>query len=76
MVSRRLSAKEGISTIHGEHKPTHGASLGVQWLRLHAPDAASPGSIPGEGTRFHMPQLKIPCVVTKTWHSQVNKQFF
>ena len=26
----------------------------VQWLRLHAPNAGGPGSIPGQGTRSHM----------------------
>ena len=28
----------------------------VQWLRLHAP---CPGSIPGQGIRFHMPQIRV-----------------
>ena len=32
-----------------------GTSLVVQWLRLHAPKAGGPGSIPGQGTRSHMP---------------------
>ena len=38
------------------------------------------GSIPGQGTRSHMPQtgvcmpqLKIPRIAAKTWHSQRNK---
>ena len=31
----------------------------IQWPRLHAPNAGGPGLIPGQGTRFHMPQLKI-----------------
>ena len=35
-----------------------GTSLVVQWLRPCAPNADSPGSIPGQGTRSHMPQLK------------------
>ena len=30
----------------------------VQWLKRHASDAVEPGSIPGQGTRPHMPQLK------------------
>ena len=30
------------------------------------------GSIPGQGTRSHMPQLKIPSAATKTWSSQIN----
>ena len=31
----------------------------VQWLKLCALNAADPGSIPGQGTRFHMLQLNI-----------------
>ena len=48
-------------------------SLVVQWLRLHAPNAGSLGSIPGWGTRSHMPQLKILHEATNTQHSQINK---
>ena len=33
-------------------------SLVVQWLRLGAPNAGNPGSIPGQGTRAHMPQVR------------------
>ena len=35
-----------------------GISLVVQWLRLCIPNAGSLGSIPGQGTRAHMPQLR------------------
>ena len=35
-----------------------GTSLVVQWLRLHAPNAGGPGSIPSQGTRSRMPQLR------------------
>ena len=35
-----------------------GTSLLVQWLRLPAPIAGGPGSIPGQGTRSHVPQLR------------------
>ena len=56
-----------------------GAFLAVQWLRLHAPNAGGWGSIPGQGTRSHMLQLrvcilqlKIPSAVTETWCSQIN----
>ena len=35
-----------------------GTSLVVQWLRLRAPNAGGLGSIPGQGTRSRMPQLK------------------
>ena len=37
----------------------HGTSLMVQWLRLGAPDAGGLGSILGQGTRSHMPQLRV-----------------
>ena len=42
--------------------------MAVQWLRLLAPSAGGPGSILGQGTRSHMPQLKIPHATTKTQH--------
>ena len=32
----------------------HRTSLVAQWLRLRAPNAGGPGSIPGQGTRSHM----------------------
>ena len=55
-------------------------SLVGQWLKLHIPNAAGPGSIPGQGTRSHMPQLntctpqlKISYATTKTLYSQINK---
>ena len=33
--------------------------LTVQWLRFCAPNAGSPGSVPSQGTRFHMLQLRL-----------------
>ena len=36
-----------------------GTSQVVQWLRLWAPNAGWLASIPGRGTRSHMPQLKL-----------------
>ncbi|TEA30236.1 hypothetical protein DBR06_SOUSAS12710011, partial [Sousa chinensis] len=51
-------------------------SLVLQWLRLLTPNAGGPGSIPGQGTRSHMPQrracmlqLKIPHTATKVPHT-------
>ena len=41
-------------------------SLVVQWLRLHTPNARALSLVPGQGTRSHVPQLKIQ-------HSQINK---
>ena len=40
-------------------KVVHGTSLVVQWLRLCAPNAGAPGLMPGQGTRSHMPQLRV-----------------
>ena len=61
-----------------------GTSLVVQWLRLHAPNTGGLGSIPSQGTRSYMLQLKILyaaymnilCAATKTHYSQINKQIF
>ena len=57
-----------------------GTFLVVQWLRLHIPSARNLSSIPGWGTRSHMPQLrvciaqlKIPHAATKAQHRQINK---
>ena len=36
-----------------------GASLVAQWLRLHAPIAGHPGSIPDQETRSHMLPLRL-----------------
>ena len=54
-------------------EPNPRTTLVVQWLRLCAPNAGDLSSIPGQGTRSHMPQLKIPCATIKTWCSQINK---
>ena len=42
-----------------------GTSLVVQRLRLWAPNAGDLGSIPGQGTRSHMLQPKIPYSTTE-----------
>ena len=63
-----------IEVVYGQAlKFVPGLSCGsvVQWLRLHSPNAGGPGSIPGQGTRSHMPQLKIPHAATKTWCSHI-----
>ena len=48
-----------------------GTSLAVQWLRLCAPNAGCPGSIPGQVARSHMVQLKI-LHATRLLGSQIN----
>ena len=47
----------------------------VQWLRLCAPIAGSLEPIPGQGTRFLMLQLKMPCAPAKTQWSQINNKY-
>ena len=60
--------------------PLPRTSLVIHWIRLHAPNAVGLGSSPGQGTRSHMPQLrvymsqlKILKTTTKTQCSQINK---
>ena len=45
-----------------------GASLVVQWLRLHAPSTGALGSIPGWVAR-------VPHAATKTCCSQINTRY-
>ena len=47
-----------------------GTSPVVPWLRLHAPNAGGPGSIPGQGARPHVPATnKIQHAATKDLHA-------
>ena len=55
-----------------------GSSLVVQWLRLCTPSAGASCSIPSQGTRSHIPQLRVrkpelkdPEYMIKTQHSHV-----
>ena len=50
-------------------KSSYGVFLVVQWLRLCSPNVVGKCSIPRQGTRSYVAQLKIPCVATKTQHS-------
>ena len=44
---------------HQKKTTTNRTSLVVQWLRLCTLNAGGLGSIPGQGTRSHMPQLGV-----------------
>ena len=54
-------------------------SLGIQWLRIFAPNAGGPGLIPGQGTRSYMPQQSSHAMTIRAHmlqlrpSSQVNK---
>ena len=50
---------EVLATAIRQEKEIKGTSLVVQWLQLHAPNAGGLGSIPGQGTRSRMPQLRV-----------------
>ena len=57
--------------------------LVVQWLRRHAPNAGGPCSIPGQGTKSHVSQLRVQMLqlktqsaTTKTQLSRKNKQIY
>ena len=61
--------------------PAPGTLLVAQWLRLCTPNAGGLGSIPSQGSRSHMPQLRvltlqlnIPHAITKTRCDQMKKR--
>ena len=51
-----------------------GTSLVVQWLGLCAPNAGVPGLIPGQGTRSHMPQLRVHMPQLKIPHAATKRR--
>ena len=51
---RPNTAKNKINIIIKKKTSNHGTSLVVQWVRLCAPNAGGPGSIPSWGTRSRM----------------------
>ena len=61
-----MSRKEGKSGLYSHSNMHLWTSLVVQWVRLHAPNAGGPGLIPGQGTRSHMPQLRVLMLQLKT----------
>ena len=64
--SDRVYGEQGKWGLHDRfQKEKLRASLVVQWLRHHAPNAGDSSSIPAQGIRSHMPQLKIPCAAKK-----------
>ena len=50
------------------------ASVSAVWLRLHTPNAWGLGSISGQETRSHMPELKDPSCHTKMEDSKTKTQ--
>ena len=57
-----------LNILHSKRRET---SLVVQWVRLYAPNAGGlVRSLVRELVPACMPQLRSPCVATKTWRSQ------
>ena len=50
-----------------------GTSLVVKWLRLRAPNAGGPGSIPGRGTRSHILELRVLVPQLKNPHADIKE---
>ena len=46
--------------------PKNSGGLVAQWLRLWAPNAGGLGSIPGQGTSFHLLELRVGTIKDKT----------
>ena len=40
----------------------------VQWLKLHTPNTGGLSSIPGQGTKSHMPQPRVLVMQVKISH--------
>ena len=69
-----LSHRLATSALEANIDEKVGTSLVVQWLRLHAPNAGGPGSIPGQAARSFMLQLKIMHATAKTEDLTCRKQ--
>ena len=68
-----LSSLKTFNTGTVNKEARKGTSLVVQRLRHRLSKCRVLGSIPGQGTRSHMLQLKISHAATQTWCSQISK---
>ena len=81
ILSGQGASSQTLETLWGSVKNSIRTSLVVQWPRLHAPNAEGLGSIPGQGARSQMPQLRVRShrrsnilhATTKTSCNQINK---
>ena len=62
----------GVSSLFLLLKSSHRDFPGGPVAKLHAANAGGLGSIPGQGTRSRMLQLRIPTM--KILHGQINKK--
>ena len=49
-------------------------SLVVQWLRVCTPNSGGLSVIPGEGTRPHMPELRVCMLQLKILHAKIERK--
>ena len=54
-----FSKSEGNIKTFSDKLKLKGTSLVIQWLRYYIPNARGLDSIPGQGTRSHMLQLRV-----------------
>ena len=57
-VASLLLLRDNVELSSEGQNQVGGTSLMVEWLRLHTPNAGGPGSIPHQGTRSGMLQLR------------------
>ena len=57
----------------GWKRTSEGTSRVVQQLRLCAPNAGDPGSIPGQGTSSHMLKLRVSVLQLRPGTAKINK---
>ena len=78
---RPITSNESESVIKQQQQNSQQTEVedqGLPWWSSGwdcAHGAGDPGSIPGQGTIIHMPQLEIPHVATKTWCGQISDIF-
>ena len=66
-----------ILTQHPPPNSPSGTSLVAQWLRLCAPNAGGPGSIPGQGTRSHVhAATKSSHATTRSSHATTKEPMY
>ena len=70
--SPNLKMTREFLEIHEFEFKTSGTSLLVQWPSFWAYNAGGPSSIPGQGTRSHMPQLRVHLPQLKLEHATTN----
>ena len=67
----KVAAGSWPAGLHGKHKEVEGGFPRGPVAKTLASSARGPGSIPGQGTRSHMPQLTVHMLRLR----QINKRY-